>query len=133
MSTTQLIEQYYAAFNRQDWAGMLTLLTEDVVHDINQGERESGKDAFEQFLARMDRCYTEEACDLVVMTHNDGKRAAAEFIIKGRYKATDGDFLPATGQLYTLPVGAFFDIRDGRISRVTNYYNLNDWLQQVGH
>ena len=38
----------------------------------------------------------------------------------------------ASGQRYTLPVGAFFDIRDGQIARVTNYYNLNDWLRQVG-
>ncbi len=131
MSSTQLIEQYYAAFNRQDWDGMLALLTEDVVHDINQGERESGKEAFRQFLARMDRCYSEQVCDLVVMANSDDQRAAAEFTIKGQYKATDGDFLPATGQPYTLPVGAFFAICDGRISRVTNYYNLNDWLHQV--
>ncbi len=27
--------------------------------------------------------------------------------------------------------GAFFDIRDGKIARVTNYYNLQDWIAQV--
>ncbi len=131
MSTVHLIEHYYAAFNRKDWKGMLALLTDDVVHDINQGERERGKDTFRRFLDRMDRCYSEQVCDLVVMASEDGRRAAAEFVIEGTYKATDGDFLTATGQRYTLPVGAFFDVVDGRISRVTNYYNLNDWLAQV--
>ncbi len=110
---------------------MLALLTDDIAHDVNQGERETGKDAFREFLARMDRCYSEQVCDLVVLTNDKNPRAAAEFIIEGTYKATDGDFLPATGQRYTLPVGAFFDIREGKISRVTNYYNLNDWLEQV--
>jgi len=38
----------------------------------------------------------------------------------------------ASGQNHVLPGGAFFDIRDGRISRVSNYYNLRDWLTQVG-
>ena len=132
MSTHKLISTYYAAFNRQDWEAMLALLTDDIAHDVNQGERETGKDAFREFLARMDRCYSEQVCDLVVLTNDKNPRAAAEFIIEGTYKTTDGDFLPATGQRYTLPVGAFFDIHDGKISRVTNYYNLNDWLEQVG-
>jgi len=39
---------------------------------------------------------------------------------------------PANGQKYVLPGGAFFDIRGGKIARVTNYYNLQDWIAQVG-
>ena len=130
--STSLIQQYYTAFNSQDWEGMLALLTDDVAHDVNQGGRETGKEAFRAFLARMDRCYSEQVTHLVVMANDDGSRAAAEFVIEGTYKETDGDFLPATGQRYTLPAGTFFAIRDGKISRVTNYYNLNDWLSQVG-
>ena len=38
---------------------------------------------------------------------------------------------PARGQKYVLPGGAFFDIRGGKISRVSNYYNLQDWIDQV--
>ena len=125
-----IVQQYYDAFNRQDWTGMLALLTDDIAHDVNQGSREAGLVAFRAFLARMDRCYSEQVTQLVVMTNGD--RAAAEFVIEGTYKETDGDFLPATGQRYSLPVGAFFDIRDGKIARVTNYYNLQDWLAQVG-
>jgi hypothetical protein len=30
-----------------------------------------------------------------------------------------------------LPGGAFFEFAGGRISRVTNYYNLQDWIDQV--
>jgi hypothetical protein len=30
-----------------------------------------------------------------------------------------------------LPAGTFFSIRDGKISRVTTYYNLTDWIAQV--
>ena len=44
---------------------------------------------------------------------------------------TDEGLPPATGQSYVLPGGAFFDIRDDRIARVTNYYNLQDWIAQV--
>ena len=38
---------------------------------------------------------------------------------------------PARGQRYVLPGGAFFEIEKGCITRVTNYYNLQDWVRQV--
>ena len=127
-----LVETYYAAFNRQDWDGMLECLAGDVVHDLNQGARETGREAFRVFLARMDRSYEEELRDIQVMASADGRRAAAEYVVHGRYQATDEGLPPASGQTYVLPGGAFFELRDGQIARVSNYYNLQDWLRQVG-
>jgi steroid delta-isomerase-like uncharacterized protein len=126
-----LIERYYEAFNRGDWEAMLACLTDDVAHDINQGHRESGRDTFRRFLDRMNRSYREQLRDIVVMISNDGTRAAAEYVVHGEYLADDEGLPPARGQRYVLPGGAFFDIRDGRIARVSNYYNLQDWIAQV--
>lgn len=131
-STLQLISKYYATFNSGDRQAMLALLTHDVEHDINQGATETGMDAFRAFLQRMDRCYREEVTELVIMASEDGSRASAEFYILGSYVQTDDGLPPATGQKYRLRVGAFFDVREGKVARVTNYYNLQDWLQQVG-
>lgn len=128
---TTLVLDYYAAFNRGDWNAMLALLTDDVAHDLNQGARETGRDAFAAFLARMDRSYREQLRDIVVMACPDGARAAAEYVVHGEYLVADEGLPPAHGQRYVLPGGAFFDLRDGRIARVTNYYNLQDWIAQV--
>jgi steroid delta-isomerase-like uncharacterized protein len=130
-ATISLVTAYYDAFNRGDAEAMLALLTDDVAHDINQGTREVGVDAFRAFMARMNGAYQEELRDLVVMATADGARAAAEFTVHGTYLAADEGLPPAHGQTYVLPAGAFFDIRDGAIARVTNYYNLEDWLRQV--
>ena len=127
-----LIERYYAAFNAGDSAAMLDCLSDDVAHDINQGARQSGKAAFRDFLTHMDRCYRERLTDIVVMTALDGARAAAEFVVHGEYLETDEGLPPATGQTYVLPAGAFFEIRDGLIARVSVHYNLADWIAQVG-
>ncbi len=127
----ELVLSYYAAFNRGDWDGMLALLAEDVAHDLNQGPRETGKAAFAAFLQRMARCYREQLRDVVVLASEDGTRAAAEYVVHGEYLQTDAGLPPARGQRYLLPGGAFFDLRDGRIARVSNYYNLQDWLAQV--
>lgn len=128
---TELVLTYYAAFNRGDWNGMLALLADDVVHDLNQGARETGKEAFAAFLARMNDSYREQLRDVVVLASLDGQRAAAEYVVHGEYLRTDEGLPPAKGQRYVLPGGAFFDIRNDRIARVTNYYNLQDWIAQV--
>jgi steroid delta-isomerase-like uncharacterized protein len=130
-ASNALIKRYYAAFNRGDWGAMLDCVADDVVHDLNQGAREHGRESFRAFLARMDRCYAEQLHDIVVLADAAGVRAGAEYVVHGRYKATDEGLPPAAGQAYVLPGGAFFEIRDGRITRVTNYYNLQDWLRQV--
>jgi steroid delta-isomerase-like uncharacterized protein len=130
-ATRTLLERYYAAFNRADWEAFLGMLTEDVVHDVNQGGREVGRDAFARFMERMNRCYAEQIADVVILPSADGRRAAVEFTVHGRYLKSDEGLPEAKGQTYKLPGGAFFDIRDGRVARVTNYYNLQDWLRQV--
>ena len=128
---TELVLTYYTAFNRGDWEGMLALLTDDVAHDLNQGNRETGREAFATFLSRMEASYREQLRDIVVLATLDGQRAAAEYVVHGEYHSTDEGLPPASGQKYVLPGGAFFDIREDRIARVTNYYNLQDWIAQV--
>ena len=132
--STELVTAYYAAFNRGDWDGMVALLAEDVAHDLNQGAREVGRDAFRRFLDRMARSYRERLEDIVVMAGPEG-RLAAEYVVHGEYLADDEGLPPARGQRYVLPGGAFFSVSatvaGGRITRVSNYYNLQDWLAQV--
>lgn len=129
--TIDLIRHYYDAFNRGDWATMLALMDEHVVHDINQGGRETGRDRFAAFLQRMNVSYSEQLKNIVLMANENGLRAAAEYIVHGVYKATDEGLPLAQGQTYVLPGGAFFEVANGRITRVSNYYNLEDWLAQV--
>jgi steroid delta-isomerase-like uncharacterized protein len=132
MSATDTISAYYDAFNRQDMDAFLDLLTDDVAHDINQGERQTGKDTFRSFMDKMNRCYRERLTDIVIMESADGTRGAAEFTVNGEYLATDEGLPEAAGQKYVLPAGAFFEIRDGKVARISNYYNLTDWIAQVG-
>jgi len=129
--TRALIERYLDAFNASDWDAMLACLHDDVVHDINQGGREIGKEKFRWFNADTARHYDERLADIVVMVADGGVRAAAEFTVHGTYNTTAEGLPEASGQSYTLPAGIFFEIDDGLISRVTTYYNLTDWIAQV--
>jgi len=132
MTTTRdIVTAYYAAFNDGDTDAMLALVADDLRHDVNQGEPRHGKARFADFNDHMTRCYREQLSEMVIFA--EGNRAAAEFIVNGTYLATDEGLPEAHGQTYRLPAGAFLSVNaDGKIDRITTYYNLTDWLQQVG-
>jgi steroid delta-isomerase-like uncharacterized protein len=127
----RVVERYYAAFNAGDMDAFATLLAGDVIHDVNQGAREIGKPAFAAFMQRMNGAYRERLADISILANDDGTRASAEFVVHGEYLRSDEGLPPARGQKYVLPAGAFFELRDGKVARITNYYNLQDWIAQV--
>ena len=129
--TQALIARYYDAFNRGDTYGMLACDADDIIHDTNQGDRRIGRDRFHAFCARMSHHYKERLDGIVIMSTADGGRAAAEFNVHGQYLVTETGLPDATGQSYQLPAGTFFAVRDGKIARVTTYYNLTEWIMQV--
>lgn len=126
---SQVIEHYFAAFNAGDIDGMLACLSDDIAHHVNEGNIRVGKDKFRAFCEHMSESYREELTDMVIF--ENGARGAAEYVVNGTYLKTDEGLPEASGQTYKLPAGSFFDLKDGKISRVTTYYNLTDWIAQV--
>ncbi|SDD41303.1 ketosteroid isomerase-related protein [Ruegeria marina] len=129
----ETVRRYFDAFNAGDVEGMLDCLTDDVAHHVNEGQIRVGKEKFAAFCAHMNRCYKELLTDIVVFNAEGGTRAAAEFIVNGTYLQTDEGLPEAHGQTYRLPAGSFFTLTDGKISRVTTFYNLADWVKQVSN
>ena len=126
-----IIATYYACFNTGDAAGMSACVTDDIEHRVNEGEIRHGRARFADFCAHMGVSYRETLHDIEVFVNPTGTRGAAEFVVHGAYLITDPGLPAAHGQRYVLPAGAFFDLRDGRISRITTFYNLADWIRQV--
>ncbi|MFB9222892.1 ketosteroid isomerase-related protein [Paracoccus cavernae] len=131
MDTKALITAYYDAFNAGRTDEMLTMLHDEIEHHVNEGGIRRGKELFAEFNRHMTESYRENLTDMVIFANESGTRAAAEFIVNGTYLKTDEGLPEANGQTYRLPAGTFFEIRDGKIARVTTYYNLADWTKQV--
>lgn len=132
MSSLEIVKSYYQHFNQKDWSGMAALLHADVRHEPNQGEVRVGVEKFTEFMKHMNDCYEETLTEMVFLTELTDNRVAVEFVVNGTYKNTDGDFIEAKNQTYTLPAAAFLEIKDGKIARITTYYNLQLWLKLVG-
>lgn len=130
-SALSTLSAYYDAFNRGDMQGMLETLHDDFAHHVNEGATRLGKEAFADFCRHMSETYREQLTDMVVFANPDGTRGSAEFVVHGTYLKTDPGLPEARGQTYVLPAGGFFSLQDGKITRVTTYYNLQDWIRQV--
>jgi steroid delta-isomerase-like uncharacterized protein len=130
-ATKKLITAYYDAFNAGNTQGMLDCIGASFIHEISQGERRKGKAKFAAFLKHMNSSYRERLSNIEIMTNSSGSRAAAEFDLRGTYLKTDPGLPTARKQAYKLRVGAFFEIEDGKIVRVSTHYNLKDWKRQV--
>ena len=129
--TITLIRRYYDAFNAGISAGMLDCLTDDIEHRVNEVAHRIGKAKFAEFCGHMGVSYREQLKDMVIFATDDGTRGAAEFVVHGEYLQTDPGLPPANGQRYILPAGGFFEVKAGKISRITTFYNLSDWVAQV--
>lgn len=133
MSTAseKIIESYFESFNGGYLPRMLELLDEGVVHDTHLLKGEKGKKAFEAFLSRQAECYQERVHDIIIMSEASGKYAAAQYNITGTYRKTEAGQLPARGQVYTVRGGTFFEFTEDKISRITSYYNIQEWNDQI--
>ncbi|MFZ1468805.1 MAG: ketosteroid isomerase-related protein [Paracoccaceae bacterium] len=129
--TLALITRYYTAFNAGDADGMLACVSDDVEHRVNEGAHRLGRAKFAEFCGHMGVSYREQLKDMAIFATDDGARAAAEFMVHGEYLKTDPGLPEAKGQRYVLPGGGFFDVKNGKIARVTTFYNLADWVAQV--
>ena len=127
----KIIQAYFDAFNQSDIDALLALLHDDIIHDINEGERQIGKQAFRTFYAEAMGNFDETRSDIAIMVAESGGRAAAEFTRRGRYMNTGAGLPEANGQKYSLQGGAFFEVDDGLITRVTGYFNKADFIGQL--
>ncbi|WP_221394538.1 nuclear transport factor 2 family protein [Dyadobacter sp. NIV53] len=131
MTALDIVQQYYSSFNQKDWQGMLALLHSEIRHEPNQGDPRIGIEKFTEFLGMMDDSYEETLTDMVYFTEPGNTRVAVEFTVNGIYKKGEEGSPEAHGQSYVLPAAAFLEIKEGKISRVTTYYNLPLWIKLV--
>lgn len=131
MTALEIVKQYYAHFNNGSWEGMLSLVAEDIRHEPNQGTPRIGKSLFKEFLQHMDASYQERLTDMLFYAGEQEGRVAVEFTVNGIYKKGESGFPEAKGQSYILPAAAFLEAKEGKIVRVTTYYNLELWISLV--
>lgn len=131
MTALETVQQYYSYFNTKNWEGMFSLLDAEIRHEPNQGDPRIGIDLFTEFLQKMDDSYEENLTNMVFFSEPSGNRVAVEFVVNGIYKKGEEGLPEAKNQTYVLPAAAFLEVKEGKVTRVTTYYNLPLWIDLV--
>lgn len=123
-----LIEDLYQAWNRHDTATVLDFFTADVrYHDQGMGVTfdRAGLEAFvsASFTAIPDLAFE------VTSVQVTADAFAAEAVMTGTQQQ-ELPGLPVTGRPFTVYYALVGDIRDGRISRLVDYWSLPEYAAE---
>lgn len=130
--TIELVNTYYNALNNKNMNQFFAIITPNVIHDINQGGSEQGIGKFKLFMQQSNNSFDEKLSHIIIMVSNDGNYATGQWIDHGTYyRDFPGMGLKAKNQKYILRGANIFEITNGKISRVTTYFNEAEFMTQV--
>jgi len=124
-------DQWGEALNAHDVEGVVGCFTEDAVFtDIGTGQvsrgREEMREAVKGLFATFSDLHIERTSNIA-----QGSMLAHEFTMSGVHSGSVPG-LEATGMSFSLSGAIVAEVRDGKISRATEYWNMADLLAQVG-
>lgn len=129
------MSSYIEGWNSHDPEKVLACTTEDVViEDKGIGERFEGPDQVRRFavdtVEKFSSDFRLEPGELIVATD---EMFAAEWTMSGTNDREDKERgLPNTGRAYRIQGLSIGRLRDGKIAEDRLYWNLADYLTQVG-
>jgi steroid delta-isomerase-like uncharacterized protein len=125
-----LMSEFYKFFNEADLENLFSLISDDIIHEMNFDKTE-GKKAFIEYIKYATKHYHELVCDPIIMMSEDGKHGAALITVKGKYIKTDKSGIKAQNQPYILSVINYCEVENGLITKARAYFNESSWLDQI--
>jgi steroid delta-isomerase-like uncharacterized protein len=120
-------EKFIAAWNSHDPDKMLPLFTDDVVYeDVAFGEVSHGKAEFRKFAASEFDGVPDLELKLLRGSIHDG-HGTVEWMFTGTDKG-----VYKTGKKFSVRGVSVIDVRDGKVSRSVDYYDVATIMRQVG-
>lgn len=120
------------ALNRHDPDAAAAYWSEDgVFTNMGTGQRVTGRDAIRDDHAASLAMWSEARWEKTSFLVGENGAFADEWILTGVHTG-DAPGLPATGKPFRILGGAVGEVRDGKIVRNTVYWNMADFLTQIG-
>jgi steroid delta-isomerase-like uncharacterized protein len=132
-SPQAVVEGYLAGWNAHDAAKAASYFADDVVYyDASYGKPMNGKDAakavIDGFLAAVpDAKWTMKGTPII----QDG-RVAFEWEFSGTNSGAWPDGAPASNKTFSFPGVSVFEIKAGKISTQSDYYDALGFYKQIG-
>ena len=121
-----------AAWNAHDVERIAAFYTDDCFkEDIAVGKATRGKEEMKALIGGAFRAIPDMKIELVTLFYCGGW-AATEWTMSGSYSSDYPGFPLAAGRRFLVRGASIMELRDGKISRISDYWNFTSFLQQVG-
>ena len=135
----RLTKEYYSAWNSHDAEKIASFYTADCVHeDVAIGAVFRGKNELKTGISPLFAAFPDFKLELKSIL-SATNRLAHEWVMSGTQAgalsgpgALSGLGIPNTGKSFSIRGASITELRDGKISRNTDYWNLTTMLQQLG-
>jgi steroid delta-isomerase-like uncharacterized protein len=128
------IRAYNDAWSSHDPESVLGFMSDDVVYaDVTLGERLEGKSAVREYVAALERNFSSDYRMEWGQSVATDEAFATEWTMSGTHDRDDEERgLPATGQRFQVSGVSIGRRRNGKVVEERNYWNMADFLTQVG-
>jgi steroid delta-isomerase-like uncharacterized protein len=128
----EMLKDENAAWNSHDVDKIAAFYTDDCIkEDVAVGAATRGKEEMKALLRRAFMAIPDMTIELKVLFHS-GNWAASERVMSGTYSRNFPGMPPATGKRFSVQGASIMQLRNGKISRIADYWNFASFLQQVG-
>jgi steroid delta-isomerase-like uncharacterized protein len=124
--------RYLEAWNSHAVDDLLDFFTDDATYtDVALNESHAGKDAMRGFFESLEREFSSDYRFEPGSALVTDQGYALEWVMRGTHDRS-GPMLPATGKPISVRGISMGELRDGKITRNTDYWNMTEFLMQVG-
>jgi steroid delta-isomerase-like uncharacterized protein len=128
----RLVNELYAAWSLHEPDRIDRIFSDDAVYsDVAGGKNQRGKEQIKQLLHSAFAWAPDFRVTLLSLIVGNNS-AATEWLIEGIQTGPIGD-LPASGNSFRLRGASILGFRDGKISKVMDYYDMATFLKQLGN
>jgi steroid delta-isomerase-like uncharacterized protein len=128
----KMLGEYMLAWNSHDVDKILSFFTDDGIYeDVALGIVKHGKKEIVEFTNSMLLDSPDVKFELKSV-FGTGDWVGSEWVMSATFVHSSIPTMPATGKTFSIRCASILQLRKGKISRETDYYNMVTFLQQVG-
>jgi steroid delta-isomerase-like uncharacterized protein len=132
MDVDELLKEENAAWNSHDVDKIAKFYTDDCIkEDVAVGVRATGKEAMNAVNRGAFAAVPDMKIELGLII-SSGNKAATEWTMSGSYSGKQPGAPAVVGRPFSMKGATIMQLRDGRISRVSDYWDSALFLRQVG-
>jgi len=131
IQSESVFREYFESWNTHDVEKIASFFTDDCVYDnLARGQTYSGKDELKTWAKASFDAIPDFTID-ITSVFVSGDLLASEWTMTGTLSGNSPE-LPATGKSFSVRGATIAQLKDGKIQRNADYWDLATFLRQVG-